>query len=391
MTSANINKIVNKKSKELLEKLEESGIKVQGIITEDDYSQIYNRCCENILGYKKIPLGVSNRPIKINNDEFWIPICTTEGALVASMCRGIKLINNCGGIRGIVENLGITRSFTIEFPDFEKAITFYKWLKKNSEEVKKIGDRTSRFLKIREITSKHLIGNEVIIKVFAYTGDAMGMNMITKACNAIANFFVENFEGSRINSISSNICTDKKWSIENYATGRGRRVSLNLEIDEKNCREILKVSIDDILRTYHSKIVIGSSLVLGGFNSQASNYIAGTFIALGQDVAHVVDSSNCIISMKKVGEKLSISLYMPSMIVGTIGGGTHLEPALSFIKQFYKPDSEYFITDRDLDCGVAPNYLAISVASAVFAGEISVLASIADNTLIDAHLKLNRK
>ncbi|RVD93205.1 3-hydroxy-3-methylglutaryl reductase [Tubulinosema ratisbonensis] len=385
-----INKLVKNNSLEMQTKLSKDGITPKDLSLDEDYSEIHGRCCENILGFKKIPLGVSKEKLQINDEEFWIPICTTEGALVASMCRGIKLINKSGGVKGFVENLGITRSFTISFTSFEKAVEFYKWIKVNANILKEVGNSTSRYLKIKEILSKHLISNEVFVKVSAYTGDAMGMNMITKACDAISKYICTNFN-AKIICISSNTCTDKKWSVENFANGRGRKVSLNLIVTPENCRNILKVEIDDLLKVYHSKIVLGSSLVLGGFNCQAANVVAGIFLALGQDLGHVIDSSNCIIGMKKENENLVVSLFMQSIIVGTLGGGTHLEPGKSFITQFYKKDKEYFLTDKALDRSVAPNYLALVVAGAVLAGELSGLAALTDNTLINAHLKLNRK
>lgn len=385
-----INAEVKENSIKMQGKLQKDKIYLRDLCLDGDFSEIQNRCCENILGFKKVPLGVSREKIKINDEEFWVPICTTEGALVASMCRGIKLINICGGVKGIVENLGITRGFTMSFSSFETAVVFYKWIKTNEDILKEIGNKTSNHLKIKEIISKHIISNEVFIKVSAYTGDAMGMNMITKACNAIAQYIEKTFD-AKIVCISSNTCTDKKWSIENFANGRGRKVSLNLIISPEECEKILKVKIDDLLKVYHTKIVLGSSLVLGGFNCQAANIIAGIFLALGQDLGHVVDSSNCIISMKKENENLVVSLFMQSLIVGSLGGGTHLSPTNAFLDQFYKEDKDYFITNKLIDKGIAPNYLAIMIAGAVLAGELSGLAALSDNTLINAHLKLNRK
>lgn len=389
---ASVNQQVRVDQDRLFAALADAGLHIKGLVTNDDFSSVHHRCCENILGYKKVPLGVSNRPVLINNFSAWVPLCTTEGALVASMCRGIKLINACGGVQGVVENLGITRGFTVRFRDFRCAVGFYTWLPANENKLRDVGNATSRFLRIRSVVSKHVVGDEVFIKVYAYTGDAMGMNMITKACTAIAAYICEQFVGSETVCISSNICTDKKWSIENFANGRGRRVSLNVVLDEEMCKNILKVGTDDLLRVYHTKIVVGSSLVLGGYNCQAANYVAAVFLALGQDLGHVIDSSNCILAMKRAGDsKLMVSMYMPSVVVGMIGGGTHLEPSKSFLEQFRMPDADFFITDRLLDSGIAPNYLALTVAAAVLAGELSGMGALANNTLVDAHMRLNRR
>lgn len=383
---------INSKGDKLLETIKsDTGVDIKGLIREDDYSEIIGRNCENIVGYKKIPMGVSNRSIIINGKKFFVPICTTEGALVASMCRGIKLINQVGGVNGYVENLGITRSFSMDFEDFDEAMSFYRWLKvkENVDELKRYGEMNSRYCKIKSITSKHVFGSMVYIKVTAFTGDAMGMNMITKACDQIAKRICELSLNAKLVCISANVCTDKKWSVENYCNGRGRRVFLSIRIKENDLKNIMKVSVDDILFAYHSKIVIGSSLVLGGFNCQAANYIAATFLAFGQDLGHVIESSNCIITMKKVNEDLDVCLLMPSLVVGTVGGGTHLEPAKSMLEQFNYIDDHVIL--KSGDNSKSSNYLALLISSVVLAGELSCLASITENSLVDAHMRLNRK
>lgn len=382
------------KMEDLLNKIKQDyNVNPTNIETEDDFTPVINRCCENIIGYIKLPLGISKEAILINNQNFVIPICTTEGALVASMCRGIKLVNLAGGISGIVENLGITRSIAIKFNDFLEASNAYKWIKleKNIQLLKQEGNSTSNHLKIKSIECKHLVNCTLFIKIYAYTGDAMGMNMITKACNQISKYILQTFDKSKLVCLSANICTDKKWSIENYCNGRGRRIFLHLKISNDLCQKILKVTINDLYETFKTKISLGSALVLGNFNCQAANYVTATFIAFGQDVAQAIESSNCLIDMSLEEDILNVSLWMPSLVVGTVGGGTHLKPQNDFLEQFYIKDSENFITDRNLDKGVAPNYLALVVAGAVLCGELSCMASLAENTLLDAHLKLNRK
>ncbi|AFN83977.1 3-hydroxy-3-methylglutaryl CoA reductase [Encephalitozoon romaleae SJ-2008] len=390
----NINKEANERAKKLRERIEEAtGIRIGGVEYEEDYSEVINRCCENLIGYKKVPLGVSSRGVLINNREFFIPIATTEGALVASMNRGIKLMNACGGVEGYAENIGITRGFIMRFKTFGEAMRFYQWIKveESVANLKRIGNKGSRYLRINKIESKHVVGEDVYIKVYGYSGDAMGMNMITKACVQISSEITRMFPNSSLVSISSNTCTDKKWSGENYCNGRGRRIFMNIKIDDKNCREIIGVGIDKILDVYHSKVVVGGSLVLGGFNCQAANYVAGMFLALGQDLGQVIESSNCVLSMKKfTADVLSVSLFMPSVTVGVIGGGTHLEPSKSFLKQFNKGNDDYIITNKDEDKSSGPGYLGLAVGTAVLGGELSLLGSLANNTLMESHLRLNR-
>ncbi|EQB60489.1 3-hydroxy-3-methylglutaryl- reductase [Vairimorpha apis BRL 01] len=388
-----LNEQIIEKSKHLRDKIKkDKNIEFIDMIYDDDFTTIYNRCCENILGYRKVPMGVSHNPVIINYKSFYIPICTFEGALVASMCRGIKLINKSNGVLGFVENLGITRSFALDFCNFETACKFYQWIKlnENINLLKNEGNKNSRYCRIKKIECKNMYGSIVFIKVSAFTGDAMGMNMITKACNQIASKIIEMFKNTKLVTISANICTDKKWSIENYCNGRGKKVFLHIKIKEVDLKSIMHVTIDDILKVYHTKIVLGGSIVLGGFNCQASNYVAATFLAFNQDLGHVLESSNCTIDMKKNNDCLEVNLLMPSVIVGTVGGGTHLEPACSLFKQFKNLENSFNINHIE-DLSKESNHLALLVATSVLAGELSAMSSLAENTLMDAHLRLNRK
>lgn len=381
---------VRDQAKRLLRNIEESlGTRIEGLGEYEDYSEIAGRCCENVVGYKRMPVGVDGRGVLINGRRFFIPVATTEGALVASMCRGIKLMNACGGVEGYVENVGITRGFAMRFGSFQDAVGFYRWIRQRDsvEMLRKAGNSGSRYLDIRRVESKHVVGNEVHVKVHAFTGDAMGMNMITRGCEQIAEEIARMFPGSRLVCISSNICMDKKWSAESYCNGRGRRVFLSIEISQERCREILRVGTEDVFDVYQTKVVAGGSLVLGGFNCQAANYVAGMFLALGQDMGHVVESSSCILNMRMQEGSLLVSLTMPSVIVGLVGGGTHLEPGRSLLQQFREGDGAYLLSDD----AVGPGYLALAVGAAVLAGELSLLGALADNTLMKAHMALNRR
>lgn len=214
----------------------------------------------------------------------------------------------------------------------------------------------------------------------------MGMNMVSKACLQISDEISKIFD-SKLISLSSNICTDKKHSAENTINGRGRRVFMNVIIKNESCKKILKVDIYQIKKVYDNK-TLGSKLVSAGFNSQAANYVGAIFIALNQDIGQIIESSNATVEMNIEGEELHVSLFMPSVIVGTVGGGTHLEPSKSFLKQFDCKD-DYCIGAEE-DNSNATGYLSLTIGSAVLAGELSLLASLANNTLMVAHQKLNR-
>ena len=166
---------------------------------------------------------------------------------------------------------------------------------------------------------------------------------------------------------------------------------MNVRVSQEHCMKILGVSTQQLFDVYRSKIVVGSTLVLGGHNCQAANYIAGMFLALGQDLGHVIESSNCILSMNLLDNGcLDVSLLMPSVVVGVVGGGTHLGPTKSFLEQFSIEGDEHMISDEE-DTSTAPGYLALTVCAGVLAGELSLLGSLANDTLMKAHFELNRK
>lgn len=170
------------------------------------------------------------------------------------------------------------------------------------------------------------------MRLKANAGDAMGMNMLTKGSNSVADALCSRFPGMKLESLSGNLCTDKKPSAVNWLLGRGKSVTCEVRIPEKVLRSVLKCRIEDIVKLNTVKNLVGSSLAgaLGGSNAHAANIVAAIFLATGQDMAQVVESSHCLDYMEEEGEgeerRLYMSVTMPSIEVGTIGGGTGLPP-----------------------------------------------------------------
>ncbi len=342
----------------------------------DDKKHIH---CENLIGETTLPLGVAG-PIKIKNQEekvkdYFIPLATTEGALVASVNRGCKAINQSGGVKVYIKRLGTTRGPVYETGDVEKGLWFLSWLRKNETKIKKEAEKTSSHLKYLRHEGR-VIGPYVYLRFYFDTAEAMGMNMVTIATAAI-NQLIEKETKIKCLSLSGNFCVDKKPSWMNFINKRGFEGWGEAVFKKETIKKVLKSSGEEIFQTWLSKCMIGSAISGAlGFNAHFANIVAAFFAATGQDLAHVVEGSlgMTIVKALKNGD-LYFSVYLPAIMLGTVGGGTKLETkreALSIIKAQNSQD------------------LAGVLTAAVLAGEVSLLASLAEGSLAESHKKLGR-
>ncbi|PVV04801.1 hypothetical protein BB560_000675 [Smittium megazygosporum] len=352
-----------------------------------NYASVINQCCENVVGFMPLPVGIAG-PLLINNESIHIPMATTEGALVASTSRGCKAISLSGGVTSCLVNDGMTRGPCLELPSLKMAHELKCWI--DSEEgfslICSEFESTSRFAKLKSLKVT-LAGRLVFLRFRTFTGDAMGMNMISKGCEKALRFIMENFEGTRVVTISGNYCTDKKPAAINWIEGRGKSIVAEAVIPESIVNSVLKTTVDEIVQVNTKKNLVGSAMAgaLGGFNAHAANILTAIYIATGQDPAQNVESSNCLTFMQKVDGNLVVSVTMPSIEVGTVGGGTSLLPQQSCLSMLncLGPNRE--------NPGANAQRLAKIVAGAVMAGELSLIAALTTGDLVKSHIKLNRK
>lgn len=355
-----------------------------------DYDRVFGACCENVIGFMPIPVGVAG-PLIIDGVPYHIPMATTEGCLVASTMRGCKAINSGGGVNTIITQDGMTRGPCVSFPSLARAGACKLWL--DSEEgqktIKKAFNSTSRFARLQHIKTA-IAGTLLFIRFKTTTGDAMGMNMISKGVEFSLKHMVEScgWDDMITVAVSGNYCTDKKPAAINWIEGRGKSVVAEATVPNEVVRKVLKSDVDALVEVNISKNLIGSAMAgsVGGFNAQAANLVTAVYLACGQDPAQNVESSNCMTLMKKTPEgDLQISVSMPSIEVGTIGGGTILEPQGSMLELLGvrgpHPDSP----------GSNARRFACIVASAVLAAELSLCSALAAGHLVQSHMQLNRK
>jgi hydroxymethylglutaryl-CoA reductase (NADPH) len=267
-----------------------------------NYDLVHGACCENVIGYLPLPLGVAG-PLMVDGQNYFLPMATTEGVLVASTSRGAKAINAGGGATTVLTADGMTRGPCIAFQTLARAGAAKIWL--DSEEgqrvMKNAFNSTSRFARLQTMKTA-IAGTNLYVRFKTTTGDAMGMNMISKGVeHALSVMASEGFEDMDIVSISGNYCTDKKAAAINWIDGRGKGVVAEAIIPGHVVQKVLKTDVDTLVDLNINKNFIGSAMAgsIGGFNAHAANIVAAIFLATGQDPAQVVESSNCITIMKK--------------------------------------------------------------------------------------------
>ena len=267
-----------------------------------NWEQVHGACCENVIGFMPLPVGVAG-PLVIDGQSYFIPMATTEGVLVASASRGCKAINSGGGAVTVLTADGMTRGPCVSFETLERAGAAKIWLdsEKGQSIMKKAFNSTSRFARL-ETMKTAIAGTNLYIRFKTTTGDAMGMNMISKGVeHALSVMMSEGFEDMDIISVSGNYCTDKKPAAINWIDGRGKSVVAEAIIPGDVVKSVLKTDVDSMVELNINKNLIGSAMAgaMGGFNAHAANIVAAIFLATGQDPAQVVESANCITIMKK--------------------------------------------------------------------------------------------
>ena len=281
------------------------------------------------VGAATIPLGIAG-PVKVNGEyakgDFYIPLATNEAALVAGVQRGIKAINLAGGMKALVTFDGMSRAPMIEAPDIEAARALCRRVAEDAALVRELGTHVKDPFVRLEYIEPYQLGTKVILRLVCKTGDAMGMNGVTKASADIVRALLAKYPGWKLVTISSNACTDKKASHINVLRGRGKSVQTEVFIPEEVLKKVFKAGATSrgVERVVFHKCYLGScfSGTVNGFNVNAANALAAFFAATGQDLAQVITSSSAFVQADAVDGGLHFMVTMPSLEVATIGGGT---------------------------------------------------------------------
>ncbi|PWA43628.1 3-hydroxy-3-methylglutaryl coenzyme A reductase [Artemisia annua] len=353
-----------------------------------DYESILGQCCEMPVGYIQIPVGIAG-PLLLNGAEFSVPMATTEGCLVASTNRGCKAIYMSGGATCMLLKDGMTRAPVVRFSSAKRAAELRAFLEdpENFDTLAVVFNKSSRFGKLQSIKCA-IAGKNIYIRFCCSTGDAMGMNMVSKGVQNVLDYLQTDYPDMDVMGISGNYCSDKKPAAVNWIEGRGKSVVCEALINDEVVRKVLKTNVASLVELNMLKNLTGSAMAgaLGGFNAHASNIVAAIYIATGQDPAQNVESSHCITMMEAInnGKDLHISVTMPSIEVGTVGGGTQLASQAACLNLLgVKGASKE-------EPGLNSRVLATIVAGSVLAGELSLMSAISAGQLVKSHMKYNR-
>lgn len=338
---------------------------------------------ENFTGTVQIPLGLAG-PIDINGEhamgKFLVPMATTEGTLVASYNRGIKVLNLCGGAKVTVVNDAMQRAPVFVFKDARGARDFRDWIQQHMDEIRTEAEATSSIAKLQYIDI-FLANKFAYLRFNYYTGDAAGQNMVGRATFAACSWIIDVYDGVAIQNfyLESNLATDKKASQINMMHSRGKRVIAEATLNRKILIQHMRVEPEKL--NYHSKISNIGAFISGANNNGAHspNAITAMFIATGQDVANVAESSAGIIYTETTPKgDLYISLTIPSLIVATYGGGTGL------------PSQKEALEMMDCYGKNKVNKLAEIIGGVALAGEISLGSAISSSDWVSSHESYGR-
>jgi len=335
-----------------------------------------------------LPLGVAG-PLLLDGRRYYVPMATTEGCLVASTSRGAGAVTESGGVSSALLADGMTRGPCVRLPSLARAAELVHWVQvpENFALLEREFGSTSRFARLSSIKTA-VTGRNVYLRFRSTTGDAMGMNMLSKGVERCLAVLRERFVDLDVVAISGNYCTDKKAAALNWIDGRGKSVVCEAVVLGSVVERVLKTSVERLCVLNVDKNLVGSAMAgaLGGFNAHAANIVAAVFLATGQDPAQVVESASCLTLMEPCndGRDLYISVTMPSIEVGTVGGGTHLPAQSACLDMLGVRGS---CAERP---GANAQQFARIVAAAVLAGELSLMSALAAGQLTQSHMRLNR-
>jgi hydroxymethylglutaryl-CoA reductase (NADPH) len=365
------------------------GISLQNIGSHTlDVETISSKNCENSIGAIQIPVGIAG-PLLISfedgsKEDVYIPLATTEGALVASTSRGCSIISKTptGVVTSVIAKK-MTRAPVFRCPSAVIALSVKKWVAEHLEMLKLEASKEERFCSLLAITG-WCVGRSLFLRFSYDTSDAMGMNMVTFATQKLCGIISEQFPNIELLALSGNMCIDKKPSALGLIEGRGFSINAEAFIPNNLIQEKLHCSPDRLIEVATRKLFVGSSLAGAyGFNAHVANIVAAMFIATGQDPAHVVEGSQAITTVEKYDEKtLYIGVYCSSINCATVGGGTDgrtQQEALNILE-----------VTNNLAPGENSKRLAQIIAGAVLAGELSLLGALTEGSLSKAHKNLGR-
>ncbi|WP_281194184.1 hydroxymethylglutaryl-CoA reductase (NADPH) [Halorubrum sp. F4] len=341
---------------------------------------------DNMIGGVQVPLGVAG-PVAVDGGAFegdrFLPMATTEGALVASVNRGCSVVDAAGGATARVTKRGMTRAPVFRVADVAEAEALVEWVRDNEPALREAAESTTSHGELLDVTP-YVVGNNVYLRFRFDTKDAMGMNMVTIATGEACDVLEAETDAELV-ALSGNLCSDKKPAAVNAVEGRGRSVTADVEIPREVVEARLHTTPEAIAEINTRKNHVGSAKAGSlGFNAHVANAVAAMFLATGQDAAQVVEGSNAITTAEATADgDLYVSVSIASLEVGTVGGGTKLPTQAAGLDVLG-------VRGGGDPAGSNADALAEAIAVGALAGELSLLAALGSRHLASAHADLGR-
>lgn len=330
---------------------------------------------ENPVGAVQMPLGIAG-PLWVKGEhaegEFYVPLATTEGALVRSYERGMVALTRAGGAeaRLVQDENRVCPMF--HFESVAEATAFCRRLPECFEALREAAQSTTSHGRLLRVTPL-ISGRKVIVEFSYYTADAHGMNMIVKATEAACQYLRQHVTAAR-HHIFSGYTSEKRASGSLLRGGKGKKVTAGAWLSESIVRSVLHISPQEMVDLWQTTVVGHLHAGVLGYNGHYANGLTALFIATGQDVANVANSSVGVTQFELTEDGgLYASVTLPSLSIATVGGGTSLGTSRECLEM--------------LDCAgpdKAPK-LAEITAAMVLAGELSMGAAIASDEFVEAH------
>lgn len=342
----------------------------------------YANNIEYCVGTVKLPVGIAG-PLRVNGlfaqDDYYVPLATTEAALVASYNRGAQLITQAGGCTTVILNDGISRSPGFIFTSLIDASQFVLWAHEQFEHFKIVAKSTTHHGKLVDVRTT-IEGNHVYLNFDFYTGDASGQNMATIASAAILDYIIEHTPIQPKHAfVEANLSGDKKASALSYLSVRGKKVSAEITISAKLIERYLHTTPEKLVEYWKLSALGGVMSGTMGVQGHYANGLAALYLATGQDVACIAESSIGVTRLELTENgSLYAAVTLPNIIVGTVGGGTKL------------PSQSVGLTMLGLQ-GVGKVHAFAEVCAAnCLAGELSIMGAMCAGDFASAHKKLAR-
>ena len=336
---------------------------------------------ENFIGVAQVPMGLVG-PLRVNGEhasgDFYVPMATSEGTLIASYNRGAQLLRDSGGATVTVVDDAMQRAPVFIFDDARQARDFGTWIEQNFAQIAEQAQTTTQSGKLRDI-QQFAAARMRYLRFNFTTGDAAGQNMVGKATFVACEWIVANYPGIKRYMLSGAMDTDKKHSQLNTLYSRGKRVIAEVTIPNSLLQKTMNISAQALYKARSINHI--GSFMAGSINTGAhsANGITAVFIATGQDVANVAESSAALVyaDLDDNGDYY-LSITIPSLIVATYGGGTGL------------PTQQECLKMLGCDGTGKVHKLAEIIGATVLAGEVSLMSAVLAGDWVSSHDALGR-